>query len=106
MAVVYMPITLRARAGGEARLEVPGATLRALVRNLDERYPGVRESLVHPDDPDRLMPGLAAVVDGEPTNMGLLTPLAPDSEVHFLPAIAGGAPDSEGALPPAIAGGA
>ncbi len=86
-----MPITLRAHTGGEARLEVPGATLRALVRNLDERCPGVRERLVHPDDPDRLMPGLAAVVDGEPTNMGLLTPLGEDSEVHFLPAIAGGA---------------
>ena len=101
-----MPITLRARAGGAARLEVPGATLRALVRNLNARYPGLRDSLVHPDDPDRLMPGLAAVVDGEPTNMGLLTPLAEDSEVHFLPAIAGGSQYYEAPSLPAIAGGA
>ena len=91
MAVVYIPLPLRAYAGGKAKLEAPGETLRALVRNLDARCPGLRERVVHPDDPDRLMPGLAAVVDGEPTNMGMLTPLAPDSEVHFLPAIAGGA---------------
>ena len=91
MAVVYIPLPMRAYAGGEAKLEASGATLRALVRNLDERCPGLGERVVHPNDPDRLMPGLAAVVDGEPTNMGMLTPLAPDSEVHFLPAIAGGA---------------
>ena len=72
-------------------MEVPGTTLRALVRNLNERYPGIAESLVNPDDADRLMPGLGAVVDGEPANMGLLTPIDERSEVHFIPAIAGGA---------------
>ena len=72
-------------------MEVPGATLRALVRNLNERYPGIAESLVNPDDADRLMPGLGAIVDGEPANLGLLTPLDEQSEVHFIPAIAGGA---------------
>ncbi len=76
-------------------MEVPGATLRALVRNLNERYPGIVESLVNPEDGDRLMPGLAAIVDGEPTNMGLLTPLDEQSEVHFIPAISGGAPIPE-----------
>ena len=73
-------------------MEVPGATLRALVRNLDKRYPGIAEALVNPEDADRLMPGLAGIVDGEPTNMGLLTPLDEHSEVHFIPAISGGAP--------------
>ena len=92
MATVFLSIPLRRYSGGEAKMEVPGATLRALVRNLNERYPGIVESLVNPDDADRLMPGLAAIVDGEPTNMGLLTPLDEHSEVHFLPAIAGGAP--------------
>ena len=78
-------------------MEVPGTTLRALVRNLDERYPGIVEALVNPEDSDRLMPGLAAIVDGEPTNMGLLTPLDERSEVHFIPAISGGAPVSRSA---------
>ena len=72
-------------------MEVPGATLRAIVRNLNERYPGIVDSLVNPDDTDRLMPGLGAIVDGEPANMGLLTPIDERSEVHFIPAISGGA---------------
>ena len=92
MATVFVSIPLRRYTGGESSMEVPGATLRALVRNLDERYPGIAEALVNPEDADRLMPGLAGIVDGEPTNMGLLTPLDEHSEVHFIPAISGGAP--------------
>ncbi len=95
MATVFLSIPLRRFTDGESSAEVPGATLRALVRNLNERYPGIAESLVNPEDADRLMPGLAAIVDGEPTNMGLLTPLDEGSEVHFIPAISGGAPVSE-----------
>lgn len=92
MATVFLSIPLRRYTGGEASMEVPGATLRALVRNLNERYPGIAEVLVNPEESDRLMPGLGAIVDGEPVNMGLLTPLDEGSEVHFIPAIAGGAP--------------
>ena len=95
MATVFLSIPLRRYTGGEASMEVPGASLRSLVRNLEERYPGIAESLVNPEDADRLMPGLGAIVDGEPANMGLLTPLDERSEVHFIPAIAGGAPDPE-----------
>ena len=91
MAVVFMPTPLRRYIGGVACVEVPGATLRQLINNLEARHPGLREHLLHPEDSDRLMMGLAAIVDGEPTNMGLLTTLDEQSEVHFLPAIAGGA---------------
>lgn len=94
MATVFLSIPLRRYTDGESSTEVQGATLRALIRNLNERYPGIAESLVNPEDADRLMPGLAAIVDGEPTNMGLLTPLDEQSEVHFIPAISGGAPVS------------
>ena len=94
MATVFVSIPLRRYTGGESSMEVPGATLRALIRNLEGRYPGITGSLVNPEDADRLMPGLAAIVDGEPTNMGLLTPLDERSEVHFIPAISGGAPVS------------
>ena len=97
MATVFLSIPLRRYTDGEASMEAPGATLRALVRVLDERYPGIAGALVNPEDSDRLMPGLAAIVDGEPTNMGLLTPLDEHSEVHFIPAISGGAPVSSSA---------
>ena len=90
MAHVFFPTPLRGLAGGVPDADVPGGTLRELINNLAERFPGMRERLIDSEDGDRLIPGLAAVVDGEPTNMGLRTKLEPDTEVHFLPAIAGG----------------
>ncbi|MEX2598344.1 MAG: MoaD/ThiS family protein [Dehalococcoidia bacterium] len=91
MATVFIPTVLRRLAGGEQTVKAPGATLRELVDNLETRYPGLKERFIDPEDPDALMPGLAAVVDGEATILGLRQPLEPDSEVHFIPAIGGGA---------------
>ena len=91
MAVVFIPTPLRKYADGQASVSVPGATLRELVSNLEERFPGLRERLINPEDEERIIPGLTAIVDGEPINMGLRTKLDEQTEVHFLPAIAGGA---------------
>jgi molybdopterin converting factor small subunit len=91
MAVVFIPTPLRKYANGQTSMTVPGSTLRELIRNLEERFPGLRVHLIDPEDEDRMMPGLAAIVDGEPINMGLRTKLDEQTEVHFLPAIAGGA---------------
>ncbi len=74
----------------QATVQVAGATLRQIIERLEASFPGIAEQLVDPDDPDRLPPGLSAIVDGEATVLGLCQPLEPDSEVHFLPAIAGG----------------
>ena len=90
MAVVFIPTPLRKFADGQTSVDVPGATLRELIRNLDDRFPGLQERLINPEDEDRIMPGLTAIVDGEPINMGLRTKLDEQTEVHFLPAIAGG----------------
>lgn len=92
MAVVFLQTPLRRFIGDQPYVEAPGRTLRELIDNLEARYPGIKEYLVNPEESGRLALGLAAVVDGEPTNMGLLTMLDEGSEVHFLPAIAGGAP--------------
>ncbi|MBL75774.1 MAG: molybdopterin synthase sulfur carrier subunit [Chloroflexi bacterium] len=90
MAIVFMQPSLRKHIGGHTTVEVEGRTLRQVIVNLDSKYPGIQERLIHPDNPTQLARGLAAVVDGEPTNMGMLTPLEQNSEVHFLPAISGG----------------
>jgi molybdopterin converting factor small subunit len=90
MPVVFMPTPLRKYIGGIPSVAVPGVTLRQLITNIDELFPGLKDHLLNPEDKDALMPGLAAVVDGEPTNEGLLTRLDETTEVHFLPAIAGG----------------
>ena len=90
MPTVFIAMPLRRFTGGLATVQMTGATLRELVENLEASFPGVKARLVDEDDPDKLPPGLSAIVDGEATVLGLRQPLGPDSEVHFLPAIAGG----------------
>ena len=91
MPTVFIAMPLRRFTGGQTTVRLPGATLRELIEELESRFPGVKARLVDEDDPDRLTPGLSAIVDGEATVLGLRQQLEPDSEVHFLPAIAGGA---------------
>jgi molybdopterin synthase sulfur carrier subunit len=90
VARVFLPVPLRALAGGASAVEAPGATLGALIAALEERFPGMAEALVDPDDPGRVRLGMVAFVDSEQADLGLRTPLTPDAEVHFLPHIAGG----------------
>ncbi len=87
MAQVWLFATLRPVTDGKCPVEVPGQSVRELVDNLEQVYPGARSALLWDDD---LMPGLAVIVDGETSALGLLQKLQGDSEVHFLPAIGGG----------------
>ena len=87
MAVVWIPALLRDLTGGEAQVTVPGATVRQLIENLENAYPGIEERLC---DEDRLRPNIAVVVDGEVSRQRLRHKLEETSEVHFLPAISGG----------------
>ncbi len=87
MATVWIPSLLRDLTGGRETVTVPGASVRQVIDELDRLHPGVRDRLC---DGDALRPGLAVIVDSEVARLGLLQPVGPDSEVHFLPAIAGG----------------
>ena len=69
-------------------MDVEGATVRQVIENLERAWPGMRERLL---DQDRLRPNISVAVDGEVTQMGLLEPVRPESEVHFITAIKGGA---------------
>lgn len=87
MAQVFLPYELRSYTGGKGQIEVPGETLGVLVGNLESAYPGITEHIL---EDGRLKPGLAAVVGHVATRQGMLQPLEPDTEVHFVPAISGG----------------
>ncbi len=87
MAKVFLPYELRRLADGKGELDVPGATLGEMVNNLEATFPGITDHLLQDG---RLKPGLAAVVGYAATRQGLLQPLEPDTEVHFVPAISGG----------------
>ena len=87
MAIVMIPALLRDLTGGAASAQVPGATVREAIANLEARYPGVQARLC---EQGRLRPNLNVIVDGSVCPQRLRQHLSETSEVHFLPAIAGG----------------
>ncbi len=87
MPIVFVPTLMRELTGGQERVVIEGATVRQIVNNLDAAYPGMKARLV---DGDRIIPGMAVIVDGEVTRLGLLQRVSEDNEIHFLPAIGGG----------------
>jgi len=87
MAIVFIPAMLQALTGGVSQVRVAGRTIRTIINNLEERFPGVKERLLQDGD---LRPDIAIAVDGEMGLDGLAEQVGEDSEVHFIPPISGG----------------
>ena len=88
MPEIWVPPALQRLTGGRRRVQVVGATIRQVVNNLEKEYPGMKARLCEEEE---IMPGIAVIVDGEDTALGMLQPVGENSEVHFLQAIGGGA---------------
>jgi molybdopterin converting factor small subunit len=87
VAVVLLPRSLLALfPGAERRYELDGASVDALITELDERVPGVRDRLV--DSGPRLRRHINVFVDGDPAD--LTTAVGPSATVHVIPAVSGG----------------
>ena len=89
MAEVWIPPKLQELTAGNQQVQVEGSTVRRLINNLEALHPGIKEYLVDQVEDD-LIPGLAVVIDGEISQLGMLDKVGESSEVHFLPAIGGG----------------
>lgn len=87
MPEVWIPALLQPLSAGKQKVSVTGKTIRQVIDNLDQQFPGMRERLL---DGDRLRPSIAVVVDGVISQEKLRHKLDNDSEVHFMPAISGG----------------
>jgi len=87
MPTVWIPSLLRDLTGGQETVTVAGATVRQVVEALDRHFPGMRARLC---DANGLRPGIAVAVDTQVVRLGLSQPVGEHSEVHFLPAVAGG----------------
>lgn len=87
MPIVWIPPLLHELTGGQETVSVPGANVLQVIEALDELYPGIKGRLCEGDE---LRSGIAVAVDAQLTSLGLLQPVAAGSEVHFLPAVAGG----------------
>jgi molybdopterin synthase sulfur carrier subunit len=87
MPLVWIPTQFQRFTGGQSQVKVEGATVRQVIDNLEVAFPGIRERLV---EEGRIRPEIAVAVDSEITTEGLRARVKPESEVTFLPAIAGG----------------
>ncbi len=87
MPLVWIPTQFQRFTGGQHQVSVAGTTVREVIDSLEVAYPGIRERLV---EEGRVRPEIAVAVDSEITTEGLRARVGPQSEVTFLPAIAGG----------------
>jgi molybdopterin converting factor small subunit len=87
MPLVFIPAPLREVTGGVAEISLDGSTVGELVDALDLRFPGIKLRLCRGDS---LAPGLQVSIDHVMTRRGLHATVHRESEVHFLPVIAGG----------------
>ncbi len=80
---------MRDLTGGQPTVQAEGATVRQVIQSLEAQFPGIRARLLKGG---QLRPNVSVAVDGIVSPLGLLEPVSAESEVHFLPAVAGGAP--------------
>ena len=89
MAVVRIPPTLRTATGGAREVEASGDTVRDLLDDLAERFPGLGGQVLEDGE---IAPFVNVYVEGEDvrTLEGLDTPVENGQTVILLPAMAGG----------------
>lgn len=84
---VWIPPLYRDLTGGQEIVQMSASSIGELIKGLDDRFPGIEERLC---DDDRIRPHIAVSIDGEVTPRGLRQKLRQSSEIHFVPAMAGG----------------
>lgn len=86
---VRIPTQLRALTAGSSEVPAEGATVAAVIGDLDQRYPGIAERLVNGGELRRFV---NVYVDGEDVRFqqGLDTSVASGADLSIIPAVAGG----------------
>ncbi|HEX3284561.1 MAG TPA: MoaD/ThiS family protein [Mycobacterium sp.] len=86
---VSVPTILRSHTGGEKRVSASGATLQAVISDLESNYSGISERLV---DNGKLHRFVNIYVNDEDVRFsgGLDTEISDGDSVTILPAVAGG----------------
>ena len=90
MAQVRIPTPLRKYTGGAEAVQADGATVGALVADLDKRHPGIRDRIC--DESGAVRRFVNIFVNGEDIRFlqNLDTAVKAGDEVSVVPAIAGG----------------
>ncbi|WP_395108635.1 MoaD/ThiS family protein [Actinomadura sp. SCN-SB] len=87
---VRIPTILRSLTGGESEVKAEGATLRAVVADLDANHPGIAARVL--DDNGKIRRFVNVYVGDEDVRFaeGLDTPTPEGTQVSIIPAVAGG----------------
>jgi len=87
MATIFIPAQLRILTAGTEQLEMDVHNVRDVIEQLEQQFPGIRDRLCQED---QISPSLQISIDSVITSRGMIAKIQPNSEVHFIPAIAGG----------------
>ena len=79
--IVITGSSLRQFTGGVSEFEVTATNFHRLIRELDERFPGLGHQVEE---------GMAIAIDGTITRTPTGAEIRPDSEVYLIPKIGGG----------------
>jgi molybdopterin synthase sulfur carrier subunit len=87
---VRIPTILRTYTGGSAQVSAEPGTLRDVIANLDDTYPGIGGRII--DDTGNLRRFVNVYVGDEDVRFarGLDTPVPAGAHVSVIPAVAGG----------------
>ena len=88
---VRIPTPLRKFTGGAESVTASGATVAAVVQDIEGRHPGLKERIC--DDAGKVRRFVNVYVNGEDIRFlsSLDTPVKEGDEISIVPAIAGGA---------------
>ena len=84
---VVVPTQLRGYTGGAAEVRAAGATLAAVLADLDRQFPGLRFRVI--DEQGRIREHMRVFVDGERVRE-IGAKVGPKAEVHVFGALSGG----------------
>ena len=87
MTTVRIPKPMQIYTQDMDVVQVGGKNVRILINELEKSYPGMKDALV---EGEKLRPGVAIVLDGKISQLGLLQPLSEENEIVFIPAVSGG----------------
>jgi len=87
---VSFPSALRSRVGGCSTVIAKGRTIREIIDDLDQRFPGLRFNLCY--ETGQLRPYVNIFLERENIRyiQGLDTPISQNATVAILPSVAGG----------------
>ena len=90
MVSVRVPTPLRKFTNGIDEVSVDGSTVRSLVENLDQKYPGIKERIC--DETGKIRRFVNVYVNGDDIRFlqNLETALKEGDTISIVPAIAGG----------------